>query len=112
MPEGFLTRLGQALFTVQSVIAFAVFLFASQREAFPWAGWVTSAKLPWSFLIPLKFFFLFAGAPPSNLYQAGLLTPLSVTIGLICVIIYDEAIPVVPRGRILGEIQSGGDSHV
>lgn len=69
-------------------------------------------KLPWSILIPLKFFFLFAGAPPSNLYQAGLLTPLSVSIGLICVIIYDEAIPAVPRGRVLGEIQSPGDSHV
>lgn len=63
-------------------------------------------------LIPLKFFFLFAGAPPSNLYQAGLLTPLSVTIGLICVIIFDEAIPSVPRGRILGEIEFPDDGHV
>lgn len=42
MAEGFLDGLGQALFTVQSIIAFAVFLFASQREAFSWAGWVTS----------------------------------------------------------------------
>lgn len=73
---------------------------------------ILDRKLPWSILVPLKFFFLFAGAPPSNLYQAGLLTPLSVSIGLICVIVYDEAIPVVPRGRILGEIQSPGNSHV
>lgn len=42
MPEEFLTRLGQALFTVQSIVAFAVFLLASQQEAFHWAGWVTS----------------------------------------------------------------------
>lgn len=42
MPEGFLRTLGQALFAAQSVIAFVVFLFASQRDAFPWAGLVTS----------------------------------------------------------------------
>lgn len=42
MPEELLTLLGHALFTLQSIIAFAVFLFASQRDAFPWAGWLTS----------------------------------------------------------------------
>ncbi|ROW13349.1 hypothetical protein VPNG_05480 [Cytospora leucostoma] len=97
MPEA-LGRLGQTLFTIQSTIAFTIFLFASQQEKFVWAVWVTSGglalwavigipllviyrqflykRLPWVVLVPLKFFFLFSGFPPSDLYHAGLLTPL------------------------------------
>jgi hypothetical protein len=37
-----LERFGHILFMIQSIIAISVFLFASQEEKFPWAGWVTS----------------------------------------------------------------------
>lgn len=43
-------------------------------------------------LVPLKFFFLFSGFPPEDLYRAGLLTPLSVMIGMICIIFYNESV--------------------
>jgi hypothetical protein len=42
MPQTLIARLGQTLFVVQSIVALDVFLFASQREASPWASWVTS----------------------------------------------------------------------
>ncbi|KAI7776243.1 hypothetical protein LA080_005690 [Diaporthe eres] len=89
------------LFVVQSIVAFTIFLFASQREAFPWAGWVTSVRLPWSLLIPLKLFFLFAGIPPSDLYQAGLLMPLSANIGL----------TLLTMGQALDDIQPNVDGQ-
>lgn len=41
MPEP-LATFGHILFIVQSIIAFSVFLFASQQEQFDWAIWVTS----------------------------------------------------------------------
>ncbi|KAL2273611.1 hypothetical protein FJTKL_04207 [Diaporthe vaccinii] len=127
MPQTFLTRSGQTLFAIQSIVAFSVFLLAGQREAFPWVSSVTSVglalwtaigvpllliyrqtlsqKLPWSVLIPLKFFFLFAGVPPSDLYQAGLLMPLSVNIGLVCLVMYNDASPEVTMGQFLGYTQ-------
>lgn len=42
MAQTILTKLGQTLFLIQSVVAFSVFLLAGQREAFPRAGLVTS----------------------------------------------------------------------
>ncbi|KUI59600.1 hypothetical protein VP1G_11139 [Cytospora mali] len=44
MPET-RSKLGNILFTIQSIISFLVFLFASQQEKFAWAGWVTSGGL-------------------------------------------------------------------
>lgn len=67
-------------------------------------------RLPWSILIPLKFFFLFSGIPPSDLYLAGLFMPISVTIGLMCLGVYDSAfLGAVGSGDLNGTQLQGGD---
>ncbi|KAH8768084.1 hypothetical protein F5883DRAFT_553895 [Diaporthe sp. PMI_573] len=55
MPGRVLSRIGQTLFIVQCMIAFGIFLLASQREAFHWAGRVTSVGLAlWTIIgVPL-----------------------------------------------------------
>lgn len=120
---------------IQCIIAFSVFLFASQAEKFTWAGWVTSGglalwaaisipllviyrqflyqKTPLVVLVPLKFFFLFNGlTPPSDLYRAALLTPLCVTIGLLCILIYDGNQDSNPLVAGLGDDLQQGDDNV
>lgn len=120
---------------IQCIIAFSVFLFASQKEEFTWAGWATSGglalwaaisipllliyrqflyqKVPLVFLVPLKFFFLFNGlTPPSDLYHAALLTPLCVTIGLLCILVYDGNRESTPEIEGLGDDQQQGDDNV
>jgi hypothetical protein len=62
------------------------------------------SKLPWSVLVPLVFFFHFAGTSPFDLYQACLFAPLGINIGLLFVMNHAEANLEVPRGRIVGEI--------
>lgn len=73
---------------------------------------MVNKNLPWSILVPLKFFFLFAGIPPSDLIQAGLLVPLSITIGLICIMSYNGNITAAPANEILGDDKGQGDYQV
>jgi hypothetical protein len=64
-------------------------------------------------LVPLKFFFLFNGlTPPSDLYRAALLTPLCVTIGFLCILIYDGNKEFNPQVEGLGDDQQQGDDNV
>lgn len=63
---GALTVIGRMLFTVQSIIAFSVFLFASQQEEFVWAGWVTSGcvSMPSEVLLSSADAMIFQGSGP------------------------------------------------
>lgn len=64
-------------------------------------------------LVPLKFFFLFNGlTPPSDLYRAALLIPLCVTIGLLCILVYDGDRESTTEVEGLGGHQQQGDDNV